>query len=344
MTRRWGADKGTKGARENMADTATISHTHPLSAVVSTPWHVLAFANGKGGVGKTSITANEAALFGRAGYRVLLVELDPQGNCARDFGLKVGEWETINDLIDSNGEAHAASLMMPGSPSAKPPLYKDVRPGVDLIAGGGALERIFKYFAANTKQNFAQALQSEILSLGTEYDLILIDAPPIDMTALDAVLQVAGTVIIPIRADDASIDGLSTIASHFGDAREVNPALRLGGVVRFGLGSRSTRVAGLVHETVEEIIGGAAPIFESIVRHSDAACFDGRRHGLLAYELETVSAEAASRKFEALRAGAERSKGAVATGAASSAGLAEDYERLGVEILQRINELVTEDR
>ncbi|WP_204805995.1 ParA family protein [Mycobacterium riyadhense] len=314
-----------------------------LATVVASPYHTIAFANGKGGVGKTSLAANEAALFGGAGYRVLLVELDMQGNCARDFGLPVGEWETVEDLIAGNGEAHAAALMLPGAPSARPPFYENVRPGVDLIAGGYALERIYKYFASNAAtQSLDAALIAEIASLNRSYDLILIDAPPVDMTAMDAVLRVAGTVIIPIRADDASIDGLSVVARRFELARQDNPHLMLGGVVRFGLGSSSTRIAQKVQQTVNDILGGTAPVFNNIIRHSDAATFDGRRHGLMAYELESASKIAQRRRLEALRAGAEPEATAVSTGAASSAGLAEDYEGLGMEILQRVNELSTQ--
>lgn len=322
---------------------ATGDVAEMMATVVASPYHTIVFANGKGGVGKTSLAANEAALFGGAGYRVLLVELDMQGNCARDFGLPVGEWETVEDLIAGNGEAHAAALMLPGAPSARPPFYENVRPGVDLIAGGYALERIYKYFASNAAtQRLHEALIAEIASLKRSYDLILIDAPPVDMTAMDAVLRVAGTVVIPIRADDASIDGLSVVARRFESAREDNPSLMLGGVVRFGLGSSSTRIAQKVQQTVNDILGGTAPVFNNIIRHSDAATFDGRRHGLMAYELESASKIAQRRRLDALRAGAAPETTGVSTGAASSAGLAEDYEGLAMEILQRVNELSTQ--
>jgi chromosome partitioning protein len=134
--------------------------------------------------------------------------------------------------------------------------------------------------------------------------LIVIDAPPVDMTAMDAVLRVVGTVIIPIRADDASIDGLSVVARRFELARQDNPHLMLGGMVRFGLGSSSTRIAQRVQDTVNEILGGTSPVFTNIIRHSDAATFDGRRHGLMAYELESASKVAQRRRLDALRAGA----------------------------------------
>ena len=316
--------------------------THALGSVVPTPWQVVALANGKGGVGKTSITANLAGLYGQGGFKVLLVELDPQGNMARDFGLPVAEYESINDLIESNGSQHAASLLL-GTTSAQPPLYEHVRPNVDLIAGGGDLQRIFNYFASNTNESLAAAIRREILGLGRTYDLVLIDSPPIDLTALEAILRVAGTVVIPVRADDASIDGLSTIAGQFGPAQLENPALRLGGVVRFGLGSRSTRVAERVLSTIEEILDGVAPIFTSIVRHSDSGGYEARRHGLLAYELESASSEAKGKRLAALKAGTKLNGDEVGTGTGTSRGLAEDYENLAAEVLSRVNALITDN-
>lgn len=321
--------------------TEMTAPVHALASVVPSPFAVLAFANGKGGVGKTSATANLAGLYGLAGYRVLVVELDPQGNCARDYGLPVADYESIKDVIDANGEQHAAALLLK-SPSAPPPLYTEVRPNVDLIAGGGGLERIYKYYAANSKQSLADAIRFVITSLGRTYDLILIDAPPVDITALEAVLRVAGTVIIPVRADDASIDGLSTIADLFGPAKQENPWLSLGGVVRFGIGSQATRVAGRAKDTVEQILGGVAPIFDAIIRHSDSAMQDSRRHGLLAHELESASSAAKSMKLAALRSGKKLGDDVVGTGAGTSKGLAEDYENFGTEVLVRMNELISE--
>ncbi|WP_165612453.1 ParA family protein [Mycolicibacterium fortuitum] len=322
--------------------TELTAPVHALASVVPSPFRVIAFANGKGGVGKTSATANLAGLYGQAGYRVLVLELDPQGNCARDYGLPVDEYESIKDVIDANGEQHAAALLLK-SPSAPPPLYTEVRPNVDLIAGGGGLERIYKYFAANSKESLADAIQREIIGLGRSYDLILIDAPPVDITALEAVLRVAGMVVIPVKADDASIDGLSTIADLFGPAKLDNPWLSLGGVVRFGIGSQATRVAARARDTVERILGGVSPVFDAIIRHSDSAMQDSRRHGLLAHELESASTDAKSRKLAALRSGQKLSDDVVGTGAGTSKGLAEDYENLAAEVLMRMNELISED-
>ena len=322
--------------------TETTAPAHALASVVPSPFRVLAFANGKGGVGKTTVTANLAGLFGQAGYRVLVVELDPQGNLARDYGLPVANYESIKDVIDANGEQHAVALMLK-SPSAPPPLYTEVRPNVDLIAGGGGLERIYKYYAANSKESLAEAIQREIIGLGRSYDLILIDAPPVDITALEAALRVAGTVIIPVKADDASFDGLSTIADLFGPAKLENPWLSLGGVVRFGIGSQATRVAGRAKDTVEQILGGVSPVFDAIIRHSDSAMQDSRRHGLLAHELESASTDAQGKKLAALRAGKKIGDDVVGTGAGTSRGLAEDYENLAAEVLMRMNELISEN-
>ncbi|SIH21224.1 putative plasmid partitioning protein Soj/ParA family ATPase [Mycobacteroides abscessus subsp. abscessus] len=298
-------------------------------SVVPSPYHVVALANGKGGVGKTSITANVAAILGNSGYRVLVVELDPQGNCARDYGLPVEAYDSLNDLIKANGEAHCASLLMPGSSTALPPLYVNVRENVDLIAGGMALGRVYKYFAANSREKMEDAIRGEIVALGRTYDIILIDAPPVDETAMDAVLRVAGTLIIPTRADFGSIDGLHVVAQRFIEAVDDNPVLRLGGVVVFGLGAASTKISGEVQEMVAKTIGTAAPVFQHAIRNSDAACWDSRKFGLLAHELEDET---------------KRAQYKVNTRAASSKGLADDYEGLAGEFLDRINVLLQESQ
>lgn len=114
-------------------------------------------------------------------------------------------------------------------------------------------------------------------------------------------------------------------------------------MVRFGLGSRSTVVAKKVLTTIEEILGGVAPIFTSIVRHSDSGGYEARRHGLLAHELESASTEAKGKRLAALKAGAKLSGDEVGTGTGTSRGLAEDYENLAAEVLTRVNELISEN-
>jgi len=118
-----------------------------------------------------------------------------------------------------------------------------------------------------------------------------------------------------------------------------NPALRLGGVVRFGVGSSATRISKNVRDTIDEILGGAAPIFDAVIRHSDAAAYETRRHGLLAHELESASSAQGRSILAALRSGMKLGSDEIGTGAKTSKGLAEDYENLSAEILVRVNEL-----
>ena len=85
---------------------------------------VVAIANGKGGVGKTSLTAGLAGLIAGAGYRVLTVDADPQGNLRRDLGYDSTDGQSLASAIQSGTQLE--------------PL-RDVRPNLDCIPGGAAL-------------------------------------------------------------------------------------------------------------------------------------------------------------------------------------------------------------
>lgn len=84
---------------------------------------VVVVAQGKGGVGKTSLTANVAGLAALAGHRVLAVDLDQQGNLARDLGYEPGDGERLLQAV------------VAGQPV---PVVPNVRPGLDVVPGGPA--------------------------------------------------------------------------------------------------------------------------------------------------------------------------------------------------------------
>ena len=99
-----------------------------------------------------------------------------------------------------------------------------------------------------------------------DYDLILFDTPPGDVMILDAVLACCQGVVIPTRADEGSLDGLTRIAKRFKRARRVNPDLRLAGVVLFGIGSRSfstskTRFETLSTKSSGNLLPSSTPTF-----------------------------------------------------------------------------------
>ena len=170
--------------------------------------------------------------------------------------------------------------------------------------------------------------------------LIIPLIPPLTLTAMRAGL--AAAVLIPARADDASLDGLARVAERFTVARTLNPDLRLAGVLLFAVGARSRRLETSVRRSITEIVGNAAPIFEARVRHLESAAVDARHAGLLAHELEGAvvhRVDVLIERLAALRAGTTPGTGLLVRNAE---GLASDYEAVTRELLMRLAQIEQE--
>lgn len=283
----------------------------------------VAIAQGKGGVGKTSVTSNCAGLAAGSGLRVWVIGLDPQGNIARDVGM---EPEEGSDMLQA---------IMTGSPM---PRRLNVRANLDVSPGGPALEDLAGVMFTRSRRgggDIATTLGASLAAHADDYDLILIDTPPGERVLVEAAMSVAATVLIPTRADDASIDGIARVAERFTAAREANPALQLAGVVLFAVGARSRRLESSVRRVIEGIVG-QAPIFDSRVRHLESAAVDARRLGLLAHELEDAAVADRRARLAALRSGDVPTGGLLVRHAE---GLAGDYENVTRELLQRLNDM-----
>src|SRR3954464_10516986 len=133
---------------------------------------VICVANGKGGVCKTSLAANIAGLSAAAGYRTLVVDLDPQGDLSDDLGY-------FDDGADDHGQGLAGALVT-GHPIA--PTLRGVRPNLDIVTGGVHLADVAAALVsriargASTTDLLARALAPIVGS----YDVVLIDTPPVD--------------------------------------------------------------------------------------------------------------------------------------------------------------------
>lgn len=284
-------------------------------------------AQQKGGVGKTTLTSNVAGLAAAAGYRVCVIDLDQQGNLARDLGYE-----------PDSGDALFESLIG----SAQLPIIKNVRENLDAVPGGpavGDLTATFSSRVSRGKADLADALEQKIAAIADNYDLILIDTGPGDRIIIDAALTLSGAVVIPTRMDEASIDGVTRIAERFVAVRERNPRLRLAGVVLFGISSRTTRLERDVREALQEVLGTAAPVFDTRIRHLDSAAADARRRGLLVHELEVAARKDRADRLKSLKAGETPTPGLYARDAK---GLADDFEQLTHELLARIAEIEKE--
>ncbi|MFP5319458.1 MAG: ParA family protein [Acidimicrobiia bacterium] len=286
----------------------------------------MAVANGKGGCGKTSVAVNLAGVAALSGWRVLLVDLDPQGNVGDDLGYRRhSDWgEALHDSVMKRGR-------IPLSP------LRNVRPGLDVVPGGDFTEDLATLLQSRrSKATSHEAALGELLVLGEvleaiadDYHLIVVDCPPAGGVLLDAALAAVRWLLIPTRRDAASLQGLVRVAKRFQEvASTVNPHLEVLGVVLFDFGFGHRRMVAEVRDSLSASLGSVAPVLESFVRSAPKASGDMRNAGQLAYEYEDakVRATAEVKPWE---------RGAARFGA-NAAGLAEDYKRLTDEVLQAV--------
>lgn len=283
----------------------------------------IAVLNGKGGVGKTSLTANLSGLFADAGYHVLAIDLDPQGNLGNDLGY-------LGAGLGDGG----AGLVAAGSTGVAPIILRDVRPRLDVVVGGESLHDLAAVLQSrrmSARGGGVTSLAASIASVAGDYDLTFIDCPPGNDVLQAGALEAARWVLVPTKTDDASRAGLREVARRFTEARKTNPDIALLGVALFGVNSSAKRVIAMAREALGQELGGQNLIFNATVRHVEAAAVDARNRGQLVHELER---DVVSRPkwYERLR-----NPDVQAEPLASSAGvLAEDYQAIAEELIGRI--------
>ncbi len=290
--------------------------------------NVIAIANGKGGVGKTSLSANLSGLLANTGWRTLAVDLDQQGNLGADLGY-------LQDERFDDGRALWDALV-DGQP-LKSPLV-EVRPKLDVVPGGRWTARADTVLTAEGGKN-RQLLRVALAGLQSEYDAIVLDCPPAGGTMVGLALAAARGLVIPVRADAASLKGLEVMARHYQQAKQGdNPDLELLGVVLFAVGLGSTTIREEVKSTLRRALGDVAPVFDSVIRHSERAPYDMRLAGELAHEYELGAEQAKRHRLGLLRQGS-RDAGRHRRYSTTAPGLAEDYASLAQEIMTRFRPL-----
>jgi len=281
---------------------------------------VVAVINGKGGAGKTSVTANVAGLIAHSGFRVLVVDMDPQGNLAEDLGY------TGTD-VDDEGQALSAALAY--GQVARP--VEAVRPNLDVLIGGHHLDVAAAALSVAKDQTKARLALAHILEpIAGNYDLIFIDCPPGIETLQTAAAAAARWALVPAKSDASSRKGMLDVARRLDAVVDLNPGLDLLGVVLFGTGTSAHRIKEDARSHIVESLGAEDVVLKTTIRHSEATAQAARERGQLVYELEDEARKGPAwwqiRRGEAAASGAPR----------TASGVAEDYHALAEEVVARI--------
>ncbi len=210
---------------------------------------IIAIANQKGGVGKTTTTVNLSACLAELGKKVLTVDLDPQGNTTSGLGINK------NDLENAMYE-----LLLQDCAVKDALIHTDIE-NLDLIPAnvdlaGAEIELI-------DRKNKEYILRNEMDYIRDDYDFILIDCPPsLNMLTINA-MTTADTILVPIQCEYYALEGLSQLMYTVDLVQQrLNPRLKMEGVV-FTMCDSRTNLSMQVVENVRNNLD--TTIYETII-------------------------------------------------------------------------------
>jgi chromosome partitioning protein len=208
---------------------------------------VIAFANQKGGVAKTTTTLNLAVAFAESGYRVLCVDLDPQGNLTMSQGIDPDKVE--KSLYD---------VLVHDMPMAEIIQHREIDIAVASIDLAGA------EIAMSTKIGRERSLEKALKEVSANYDFVCIDTPPsLGLLTINA-LTAANKVIVPVQCEYLSMRGLVQLQNTLKMIQEnLNPDVRIEGILPTMLDTRTVHAKEAV-EILEENFGEL--VFKSRIR------------------------------------------------------------------------------